>query len=121
MPSGLEIACGPAYNASRRIVARRWPPSPDEQGGRASLKQSVVRYSRLTGGSLLVLFGVISGFLPVLQGWMFILAGLAIMAPESERARRALDWVKARVQRTEKGKEADGAPDADRGEGIDEQ
>lgn len=65
------------------------------------MKRTVVRYSRLTGGGLLVLFGVISGFLPVLQGWMFILAGLAIMAPESARAQRALDWVKARVQRNQ--------------------
>lgn len=48
---------------------------------------------------MLLLVGVIGGFIPVLQGWVFILAGLTLMAPESERARAALEWAKARVRR----------------------
>ncbi len=55
--------------------------------------------ARLGGGGLLIIFGVISGFLPVLQGWMFIVAGLTLMAPESRHAREALAWAKAKIRR----------------------
>ena len=43
------------------------------------------------------MLGVIGLFMPVLQGWLFIIAGLSVMAPESPRAHRALEWVKARL------------------------
>jgi len=55
---------------------------------------------RLSAGGMLLALGVIGGFVPVMQGWLFILAGLSVMAPESRRARRALDWAKNRVQRS---------------------
>ncbi len=58
-----------------------------------------MRWARLVGGGALVLFGVIGGFIPILQGWVFVLAGLALMAPESRMARRALTWAKARAGR----------------------
>ncbi|MFT4571818.1 MAG: hypothetical protein ACI8TX_000254 [Hyphomicrobiaceae bacterium] len=45
----------------------------------------------------MLLVGVIGGFIPVLQGWIFVIAGLTLMAPESERARRALEWAKKKV------------------------
>ena len=47
-----------------------------------------------------MLLGVIGAFVPVLQGWIFLLAGLSVMAPESPTAKRALDWVKRRLGRT---------------------
>lgn len=64
-----------------------------------SLKRQVERALRLSLGSVLLLVGFIGGFIPVLQGWIFILGGLTVMAPESRRARRALDWAKRRVKR----------------------
>ena len=63
------------------------------------MRRSLLRWGRLGGGGALILFGVISGFLPVLQGWVFILLGLGMMAPESKRARAALEWAKAKVAR----------------------
>jgi len=51
-------------------------------------------------GSILLVIGFIGGFIPILQGWVFVLAGLTIMAPESEMARRFLERVKARMKRT---------------------
>ena len=63
------------------------------------MKKKVVRWFRLTVGSALLLMGFVGGFIPVLQGWGFVLAGLGLMAPERRRARRALDWVRARVKR----------------------
>lgn len=38
--------------------------------------------------------GIVSGFLPIVQGWVFILAGLTVMAPESHYARQLLHWAK---------------------------
>jgi uncharacterized protein len=63
------------------------------------MRRTVVRTARLVAGSLLVILGVISGFIPILQGWVFILMGLSIMAPESQYARRLLDWGKAKLGR----------------------
>jgi uncharacterized membrane protein YbaN (DUF454 family) len=52
---------------------------------------------RLSVGAGLLVLGVVGLFLPVLQGWLFILAGLSVMAPESPAAHRAMEWVKARL------------------------
>lgn len=62
-----------------------------------------------------MLVGVIGGFIPVMQGWIFVIAGLTIMAPESRRARRALDWAKSKVKRENK-REPPG--DADSNESV---
>ena len=53
---------------------------------------------RLIAGSILLIVGVIGGFIPVLQGWIFILLGLSIIAPESERARQLLEWARTKAQ-----------------------
>jgi hypothetical protein len=45
-------------------------------------------------GLLLIVIGVIGGFVPILQGWVFILAGLAILSKHSPLARRWFDRVK---------------------------
>ena len=39
-------------------------------------------------GLLLIVIGVIGGFLPILQCWVFILAGLAILSKHSPLAQR---------------------------------
>jgi hypothetical protein len=72
------------------------------------MKRQVERATRLVLGSILLLIGFIGGFIPVMQGWIFVIAGLTIMAPESRRARRALDWAKSKVKRD--GGEADEEP-----------
>jgi uncharacterized membrane protein YbaN (DUF454 family) len=72
------------------------------------MNRQVLRIARLGGGSLLLAVGVIGGFIPVLQGWVFVIAGLSLMAPESERARRALEWAKQKVgMEKEAGRPAD--------------
>ncbi len=45
-------------------------------------------------GLTLIAAGVVAGFIPVIQGWPFILAGLAILSSHSRLARAALDRVK---------------------------
>jgi len=45
-------------------------------------------------GLTLIAVGIVGGFIPVLQGWPFILAGLAILSSHSRFARAALDRIK---------------------------
>jgi uncharacterized membrane protein YbaN (DUF454 family) len=81
------------------------------------VKRQVERVVRIVGGSVLLLIGFIGGFIPVLQGWIFVIAGLTLLAPESKRARRALDWAKAKVKR---GGESDSAQKKEEKEETDE-
>ncbi|HEX9638135.1 MAG TPA: PGPGW domain-containing protein [Acidobacteriota bacterium] len=67
------------------------------------LKKSI----RTVGGFALLGIGVIGGFIPVLQGWVFILAGLALLAVDYHWARRIKQWALAKFQRRRK-------PDPDR-------
>jgi len=50
-------------------------------------------------GSILLVIGFIGGFIPILQGWVFVIAGLTVMAPESETASRFLERAKSYVKR----------------------
>ena len=54
------------------------------------MRRQALRIARLSAGSLLLVIGVIGGFIPVFQGWVFILAGLSVLAQESERVRALL-------------------------------
>jgi hypothetical protein len=63
------------------------------------VRRQAVRVLRLSVGGVLLLVGVIGLFVPILQGWLFIFAGLSVMAPESPTAHRALDWTKSRFRR----------------------
>jgi uncharacterized protein YqgC (DUF456 family) len=47
-------------------------------------------------GLLLLAVGLAGLVLPVLQGWVFILAGLAVLSSHSVWARTALDWLKSK-------------------------
>jgi len=62
------------------------------------LQRQAVRLVRLSTGAALLLLGVVGGFVPILQGWVFIVAGLTVLAPESATARRVLEWAKRRLQ-----------------------
>jgi len=50
-------------------------------------------------GVSLIALGIVGLFLPVLQGVLFILAGLAILSSHSPLARRVLEALKARLRR----------------------
>lgn len=53
---------------------------------------------QISGWSLIVL-GIVSGLIPILQGWVFILAGLALLAKDSAWAHRALEKLKERFKK----------------------
>ena len=45
-------------------------------------------------GLALIATGVVMGLIPVLQGWVFVLAGLAVLSKHSRFARRWFDKIK---------------------------
>lgn len=56
----------------------------------------VWRMTKIIIGVVFLGFGFIGLFLPVLQGILFLLMGLAILSTESSRIRRLLDEIKRR-------------------------
>lgn len=62
----------------------------------------------ITAGIILVTLGLIGGLIPVLQGWMFGIPGLLLLARHFKWARRILDWAKSKIQRGKAGGPAGG-------------
>lgn len=50
----------------------------------------------ITAGIILVVLGLIGGLIPVLQGWMFGVPGLILLAKHFKWARNLLQWVKSK-------------------------
>lgn len=62
------------------------PAEPEQP----SARNPALRLVRLIGGWLLLILGIIGCFLPVLQGFLMIAAGLALLSRESPFIRRQL-------------------------------
>ena len=58
----------------------------------------VLRVIRIVSGVLLLLCAVIGGLLPIIQGWIFVLPGLALLAPESRLVRKAIVKIRTRLR-----------------------
>ena len=52
---------------------------------------------KITIGIFLVIMGLIGGLIPILQGWIFGIPGLIILAEHFPPAKRLLNWAKLRV------------------------
>lgn len=52
----------------------------------------------ITGGTALILLGIVGLFLPILQGWLMILGGLALLSPHSKWAHAIMTWLKAKLK-----------------------
>ena len=77
--------------AGRAVLAAvRWVLRHTRE--RLSLRGRVV-FDWVTG-LVLIVIGVISGPVPIVQGWVFVLAGLAILSKHSRLARRWFERVK---------------------------
>lgn len=50
-------------------------------------KSSSKRLGRLIIGYCLIVFGILGGFLPILQGWIFIVLGLLLLKDHARWAR----------------------------------
>ncbi len=64
------------------------------------------RIFRLVAGWTLLAVGVVGLFLPVLQGFLLIISGLALLSTESPWARRLLDRLKSLRKRRQESKRA---------------
>ncbi len=62
----------------------------DDTLGVSPLRKTV----EITAGIVLVILGLIGGLIPVLQGWMFGIPGLILLARHFKWAKRILDWAK---------------------------
>ena len=70
---------------------------PDEELIERVRRPLLIRIGAVMAGTVLVLAGIIGLLLPVVPGWLLIIAGLAILATEFVWARRLLDTAKARA------------------------
>lgn len=52
---------------------------------------------KITIGIFLVIMGLIGGLIPILQGWVFGIPGLIILAEYFPPAKRLLNWAKLRL------------------------
>lgn len=64
-------------------------------------RKRLTRLALLTVGWALVALGVVGLFLPVLQGVLFILAGLSILSHESKTAKRWLERLRTRFPKAD--------------------
>jgi uncharacterized protein (TIGR02611 family) len=63
----------------------------------AKRRPLIVRIVAVIAGTVLVLGGLVGLLLPVVPGWLLIIAGLAILATEFVWARQLLDTAKAKA------------------------
>jgi len=54
---------------------------------------------RIGLGITLVIIGIIGGFIPILQGWMFMIPGLIILSDYFPPVKRLLNWAKKRARK----------------------
>ena len=52
---------------------------------------------KISFGILLVIIGLLGGFIPIFQGWMFGIPGLIILANYFPPAKRLLGWAKNKL------------------------
>ena len=66
-------------------------------------------------GGALILLGIVGLFLPILQGWLMIFAGLAVLRPHSRWGRRIMRWLKEELRIRRPPEEPEEAGDHDEG------
>jgi hypothetical protein len=83
------------------VVAILWIFGAALWAGRGGIKlpHPVIFALRIVLGVIFLILGVIGGFVPVMQGWIFILLGILVLFPESKFAIKALDKVQPKMPR----------------------
>jgi len=64
-----------------------------------SQRPLVIRIALVAVGGISLVIGLIGWFLPLMPGWPFVIAGLAILAGEFVWARKLLDEARSRLNR----------------------
>ena len=60
------------------------------------MKPVILKVCRITAGILLLIIGAIGGLIPIFQGWIFGLAGLALLSKDVPFIRRWYERAKVR-------------------------
>ena len=66
------------------------------------IKTVLIKALRIAAGVLFILLGIVSGFIPILQGWIFILIGLFILSYDIPFVHRRLEELRKRFPHHEK-------------------
>ena len=61
------------------------------------MRKNLYHIFKITLGFILVIVGLIGGLIPILQGWMFGVPGLIILADYFPPAKRLLEWAKKKA------------------------
>ena len=54
---------------------------------------------RITLGIVFIILGIIGGFVPIMQGWIFMLLAVLVLFPQSRFAIRSLDKIEKKAPR----------------------
>lgn len=54
---------------------------------------------RITLGIIFIILGIIGGFVPIMQGWIFMLLAVLVLFPQSNFAIRSLDRIEKKMPR----------------------
>lgn len=86
---------GPTRTERERKPVHRQLPAERGENPNPRFRMSPARkIAEITLGIVLVVLGLIGGLLPVIQGWMFGVPGLILLARHFKWAHRILDWAK---------------------------
>lgn len=55
-----------------------------------------LKFIRLVLGYFFLLFGMLGGFIPILQGWIFVALGLILLKDDAKWARSLSVWARRR-------------------------
>lgn len=79
------------------IFAGEWLRSHLRGGGK--LPPPVLLFIRITLGIVFIVLGIIGAFVPVLQGWIFMLLAALVLFPQSRFAIKACDKIEPKMPR----------------------
>lgn len=65
----------------------------------SKLPAPVILFLRIALGIVFILLGIIGAFVPIMQGWIFILLAVLVLFPQSRFAIKALDKIERRMPR----------------------
>ena len=54
---------------------------------------------RITLGIIFIILGIIGGFVPIMQGWIFMLLAVLVLFPQSKFAIKSLDKIETKMPR----------------------
>ena len=61
------------------------------------LPAPVLAALRITLGIIFIILGIIGGFVPIMQGWIFMLLAVLVLFPQSKFAIKSLDKIETKA------------------------